>query len=99
MVTPYRHANTFMGDPIRTALTACQNDFIKEDNLAENAVKTGAYLEEKLTALSAKHPQFIADIRGKGTFLAYDCETVELRNQLLGKLKAQGVHQGGCGSV
>jgi 4-aminobutyrate aminotransferase/(S)-3-amino-2-methylpropionate transaminase len=62
------------------------------------AVETGAYLKEKLSALAAKHPQFIDNVRGKGTFLAFDCESTELRNAVLGKLKNQGVHQGGCGS-
>ena len=97
MTTPYRHMNTFMGDPIRIALTAAQNDIIKEDKLAELAVETGAYLQDKLAALAVKHPQFIKAVRGKGTFLAFDCDTVELRNEVLAKLKAQGVHQGGCG--
>ena len=55
-------------------------------------METGAYLVDKLTALSAKHPQFIKDIRGKGTYLAFDCESVELRNDLVSKLKAQGVN-------
>ena len=55
-------------------------------------METGAYLVDKLNALSAKHPQFIKDIRGKGTYLAFDCETVELRNDLVSKLKAQGVN-------
>ena len=98
MVTPYRHMNTFLGDPVRAILTASQNDVIREDNLSELAVETGAYLVDKLNALSAKHPQFIKDIRGKGTYLAFDCETVELRNDLVSKLKAQGVNQGGCGT-
>ena len=88
MVTPYRHMNTFLGDPVRAILTASQNEVIREDNLSELAVETGSYLVDKLNALAVKHPQFIKDIRGKGTYLAFDCETVELRNDLVSKLKA-----------
>jgi len=56
MVTPFRHMNTFMGDPIRVLLTAEQNRIIKEDNLTALASETGAYLTEKLTKLAEKHP-------------------------------------------
>ena len=97
MVTPYRHMNTFLGDPVRAILTAEQNGVIKEDKLSELAVETGAYLVDKLEKLAQKHPQFIQNVRGKGTYLAFDCETVDLRNSLISKLKEQGVNQGGCG--
>ena len=79
--------NTFLGDPVRAILTAKQNAVIKEDKLAENCRKTGAYLKEKLIALSAKHPSFIHNVRGLGTYLAFDCETPELRNNLVSALR------------
>ena len=87
MVTPYRHMNTFLGDPVRAILTAKQNTVIKEDKLAENCRDTGAYLKEKLEALSAKHPHFIHNVRGMGTYLAFDCETPEMRNNLVNTLR------------
>ena len=87
MVTPFRHANTFMGDPVRAILTAAQNDVIKEDELTLLAASTGKYLETKLQELGEKHPQMIQNVRGKGTYLAFDCETAELRNQLIVQLK------------
>ena len=59
MVTPYRHINTFLGDPVRAILTAEQNTVIKEDGLTELAIETGAYLEDKLHALAEKHPEYI----------------------------------------
>ena len=98
MVTPYRHMNTFMGDPVRAILTASQNTVIKEDKLAENCRDTGAYLTGKLNTLAAKYPQFIDNVRGKGTYLAFDCESVELRNSLVAELRQQGVNSGGCGA-
>jgi len=47
--------------------------------------------------MASKHPQFISDVRGKGTYLAFDCESADLRNKLVAALKAQGVNSGGCG--
>ena len=52
MVTPYRHINTFLGDPVRAILTAEQNTVIKEDKLIDLAAETGAYLVEKLQVLA-----------------------------------------------
>ncbi len=59
MVTPYRHGNSFMGDPVRQILTAEQNVVIKEDKLSELAAETGAYLSEKLSELAIKYPNYI----------------------------------------
>lgn len=98
MVTPYRHMNTFLGDPVRAILTASQNTVIKEDKLTENCRDTGAYLSEKLNSMASKHPSLISNVRGKGTYLAFDCETVELRNNLVASLRQHGVNSGGCGA-
>ena len=35
--TPWRHHNTFFGDPVRALMTAAQNETIIEDNLIEHA--------------------------------------------------------------
>ena len=97
MVTPYRHMNTFLGDPVRAILTASQNSVIKEDKLAENCRDTGVYLTGKLNDLSAKHSKFISNVRGMGTYIAFDCESTDLRNNLVGTLRQHGVNSGGCG--
>ena len=80
MVTPYRHMNTFLGDPVRAILTASQNAIIAEDKLADNCRDTGAYLTQKLLAMESKYPQFIKNTRGLGTYLAFDCASPDLRN-------------------
>mmetsp|Transcript_36221 Transcript_36221/g.47574 ORF Transcript_36221/g.47574 Transcript_36221/m.47574 type:complete len:311 (+) Transcript_36221:604-1536(+) len=98
MTMPYRHFNTYTGDPVRAILCAEQNKVIKEDKLSELATETGAFVAERLTALSKKYPETIQNVRGKGTYLAFDCETPEMRNELISKLKKQGINQGGCGS-
>jgi len=57
MTTPFRHMNTFMGDPVRALLCSEQNKVIKEDCLSELAAETGAFLSEKLIALSKRFPE------------------------------------------
>ena len=83
MATPFRHISTYLGDPIRALLTAHQNKLIKEDKLSALAIETGDYLTIKLNALADKHPHFVKDVRGKGTYIAFDCETAELRDALI----------------
>ena len=65
---------------------------IREDGLCDLATETGAFLTDKLKALGKKYPQSIQNVRGKGTYLAFDCETPEMRNELIAKLKSQGVN-------
>jgi len=59
MVTPYRHFNTWMGDPVRAHLTAEQNDIIRDDDLINQARVSGAYLHDKMRELEAAEPEFI----------------------------------------
>ena len=56
MVTPGRHFNTWMGDPLRAHMTATQNEVIREDNLIEQAETSGKYLHDKMLELRDKHP-------------------------------------------
>ena len=83
MITPFRHFNTWMGDPVRSHLTAEQNAVIKEDNLCEQAKISGDYLFNKMTDLKKKHPKFIQSPRALGTIQAFDCEDVDMRNNLV----------------
>ena len=52
VMTPYRHFNTYMGDPVRTVLTAEQNKCIKEDNLLELVNETGSYLKGRMNEMA-----------------------------------------------
>ena len=88
MTVPFRHHGTFFGDPVRAIITASQNEVIAEDKLSQLAAETGEYVKSKLNDLGKKHPQFISNVRGKGTYLAFDVETTDLRNSLISHLKA-----------
>ena len=94
----YRHFNTFFGDPVRAILTQYLNKYVKEDNLLDLVNETGDFLRQGLQELSKKHPTLIQNVRGKGTFLAFDSDTAAQRDEFLWKLRAEhGVIQGFCG--
>lgn len=46
---PYKHFNTWMGDPVRTMLAAKQNEIIMEEDLMSNANSTGAKFQDMMT--------------------------------------------------
>lgn len=89
---PMRHFNTFMGDAVRVKLAATMNELIERDNLVENAKETGAYLKQGLEAASEKYPLWIKNVRGKGTFIAFDSETSKHRDTLTAALRKNGVN-------
>lgn len=62
-IKPGEHGSTYGGNPLacKVAITALQ--VLKDEQMAENAAVQGAYLRQKLEALS--HPN-IALVRGKG---------------------------------
>jgi len=74
MKTVMRHHNTWMGDPVRAMLAVNQNNMIKRDNLLENAIKTGAQLREGLNDMAKEFPEWVKDVRGRGTCLSFSVE-------------------------
>ena len=61
---PGTHAATFGGNPLVTAAACATVETILNENLGDNAVKMGDYLESKLMALKDQYP--IKEMRGKG---------------------------------
>ncbi|MET3291243.1 UNVERIFIED_CONTAM: taurine--2-oxoglutarate transaminase [Brevibacillus sp. OAP136] len=57
--------STYAGHPVAMAAVCANLEYIIEEGLVEKARKTGAYMQEKLYALKAKHPS-IAKISGNG---------------------------------
>lgn len=63
---PGDHASTFGGNPFAcaVALTVCQT--LEKDNILENVQQRGEQLRAGLTAIAAKYPNLIAEVRGWG---------------------------------
>lgn len=97
----YRQFNTWCGDPAHLIIGAAIAKEIVENGLVEKANQVGNYLYGKLEALQKKYPKYIQNLRGKNraTFIAWDLEDGETRNQLLTKFKQNGINVGGCAEV
>jgi len=70
---------------------------IEQDNLLKLVSDTGNFLKPELERISRENPYLIANVRGKGTFLAFDMPNGESRDQFLFEMRQKGVHMGGCG--
>lgn len=94
----YRNFNTWIGDPIRALQAGVIIKEIKEKNLLQNVEITGAYLKSGLTSLQNKYPSLVSNVRGVGTFLAFDLPTADHQTKFLSTLREKGVEATGSGS-
>lgn len=68
--------NTFGGNPVSCAIGYEVIKVVEDENLMQNALKTGKYLIEGLHSLQNNFP-LIGDVRGKGLFLGFELLTDE----------------------
>jgi 4-aminobutyrate aminotransferase-like enzyme len=70
----YGYFNTTAASPAAAAVGQAVLDVIERENLMENAVRVGGYLKQRLTEMSARHPQ-IVDVRGAGFYIGVELLT------------------------
>ncbi len=72
-LAPGDHGTTYGGNPLACAAIAKVLDLFEEQNILANVNETGAYLYEKLDALTAKYDQIRAH-RGIGLMQGLECD-------------------------
>lgn len=95
----FRIFNTWMGDPSKILLLEEIISVIKQENLLDQVNKTGKVLKNGLVDLEKEFSTIINSTRGRGTFLAVNCTNGKVRDDIIGKLKKQGLQTGGCGDI
>ncbi|XP_024944603.1 4-aminobutyrate aminotransferase, mitochondrial isoform X2 [Cephus cinctus] len=93
----YRVYNTWMGDPSKLILLEAIVNTIEKENLLNQVVRVGDYTLGKLKDLQKEVSGKINSVRGRGTFIAFDCTTPASRDEVISKLHAKGIQAGGCG--
>jgi 4-aminobutyrate aminotransferase/(S)-3-amino-2-methylpropionate transaminase len=101
----YRNFNTWMviltfygkGDPVRAYQAEVIINQIQSLNLLKVVQETGDFLKKELLTLSVKYPHFISNVRGMGTYLAFDAESMKMRDSLVSAIRNSGVNLGGSG--
>ncbi|KAI8987797.1 4-aminobutyrate aminotransferase [Mycotypha africana] len=92
---PYRLYNTWMGDPVRAMQAAAIVNEIKDKNLLDNVKDVGQYLQDNLAKMQSTTP--IKNVRGQGTFIAFDLPDGAKRDKFLVDMRQRGVNIGGSG--
>uniref|UniRef100_A0A2A4JXQ1 (S)-3-amino-2-methylpropionate transaminase n=1 Tax=Heliothis virescens TaxID=7102 RepID=A0A2A4JXQ1_HELVI len=93
----YRIFNTWMGDPSKLIMLETVLNVIKTDKLLELVESTGQVLKCGLHELECEFPDMIHSVRGRGTFLSFNCSSAKLRDKIMVNLKNNGVLGGVCG--
>ncbi|CAF1000465.1 unnamed protein product [Adineta steineri] len=96
---PYRIFNTWMGEPAKMLVLDAILKTVKQENLIENTKKTGDVLLTGLKNLNQKYPQLFYNIRGLGTFCAFDMPNASVRDKFLVQMRNAGIQMGACGDV
>lgn len=94
----YRIFNTWMGDPAKMLSLEAFLEVVEEDQLLENVRTTGAFFQKGLERLEAEF-EMLNNVRGVGTYLAFDCPSSDARDDLIQDLRLNGVEAGGSGDV
>lgn len=95
---PFRQFNTWCGDPSKLILAKSIYKEILDKDLVTKTAETGDYLMAELTKLSEKYPTQFQNLRGQGTFIAWDAATPAERDAFVANMRNHGVNMGGCGS-
>ncbi|XP_055625580.1 4-aminobutyrate aminotransferase, mitochondrial [Toxorhynchites rutilus septentrionalis] len=96
---PFRVFNTWMGDPGKLLLLESILNVIKQESLLKNVEKTGAKLKKGLIQAQNDYPHLLNSARGRGTFLAINCASTKLRDDIITSLRQKGIVSGGCGDI
>ena len=96
-VVSSRLNSTWGGNVIDMVRAQRYLEVIQEENLVENAAKTGDVILRRLEGIQSEFPEVISNARGRGLMMAFDLPSGEHRNKLIGLLMDNGLAVIGCG--
>jgi len=86
----YRVFNTWMGDPSKVILLEAITQIIKKENLLDRVTRVGDYMLKSLMDIEKEQSNIINSVRGRGTFIAFNCISPEMRDTVIKKLLTKG---------
>lgn len=63
---------------------------IKKENLLDRVARVGDYMLKHLMSMQKEHSDIISAVRGRGTFIAFNCASSEMRDNIIKKLAMRG---------
>ena len=71
---PGSHASTFGGNPLAAAAALATLETLRDEEIVDKVVKTGAFLLKELKRLKQNFPEIIGEIRGLGLMVGVDLQ-------------------------
>jgi 4-aminobutyrate aminotransferase / (S)-3-amino-2-methylpropionate transaminase len=94
---PYRIYNTWLGDPSRIVLAGVINSWIANNDVQARVNHVGKTLIDGLHSLHELFPDIVTNVRGQGTFCAFDLPDRDTQQQFLAITRKLGLFVGACG--
>lgn len=79
-----------MGEPAKLLVLNAILATVKKENLIENTRKTGDVLLSGLRDVSKRSPNLILNVRGRGTFCAFDMPDGATRDKFVAHMRNAG---------
>ena len=80
-----------MGEPAKMLVLDAILKTVEEENLIENTRRTGDVLLNGLKDLNKKKSGLIQNVRGRGTFCAFDMPSASIRDRYLTQMRNAGM--------
>ncbi|KAL4200590.1 hypothetical protein AMTRI_Chr02g254360 [Amborella trichopoda] len=77
-IKPGEHGSTFGGNPLASAVGIAALDVVKNERLAERAIRMGEEFRKQLFEVQKQFPQIIKEVRGRGLLNAVELNKEEL---------------------
>jgi acetylornithine aminotransferase/acetylornithine/N-succinyldiaminopimelate aminotransferase len=84
------HGTTFGGGPLACAVAITVIDTMRQENILEHARQMGAYFQQQLHALAAKHA-CITEVRGLGLMIGVELASAELAKSVAAQMLEQRI--------
>lgn len=94
----YRIFNTWMGDATKLLQFKSVLETIEKEGLQKNVQEVAQELMVILSDASRTHPEFVSNLRGAGTVIAFDASSPALRDSMATHLRNSGVLVGTNGT-
>lgn len=82
--------NTWLGHGVDVLKLRAVQRVVAQERLFENTAITGKFLQDGLFVLQGRYPSLISDVRGAGTFCAFDVSDAASRDKMVGELRQRG---------
>jgi putrescine aminotransferase len=88
---PLLHTSTFGGNPLASAAGLAALETIEEEGLVERSREMGALLKSGLESLRSRHPDLIAEVRGRGLMIGLEMTMDEVGELAVAQMLKRGL--------